>query len=40
MASKMKNIYHKKTFFTRQMVFIQKKLHGLSEEPNLFGIKF
>ena len=37
MASKMKNIYHKKlNFFTQKMVFIQKKLHGLSEEPNPF----
>ena len=36
MASKIKNIYHKKTliFFYPEDGFYPKKLHGLSEEPN------
>ena len=34
MASKMK-IFHKKVhYFTAKIVFIQKKIHGLFEEPN------
>ena len=35
----MKNIDPKKIqFFTPKMVFIQKKIHGLSEEPSPFGV--
>ena len=35
MASKMKNIYHKKTsLFYPEDGFHPEKLHGLSEEPN------
>ena len=41
MASKIKKIFTtiKLHFFTQKMFFIQKKLHGLSEEPNPFLIK-
>jgi hypothetical protein len=39
MASKMKNIYHKKTsLFYPEDGFHPKILHGLSEEPNPFLI--
>ena len=40
MASKMKNIYHKKAslFLPGSWISSKKKLHGLSEEPNLLTV--